>query len=74
MKVNRELYHPYLNDDGKWVNGNASLLHYIKECNGLQNYHDEIGGAYIKAFVKAHSEIINADIAQRARRGRLKAS
>ena len=72
--MNMELYHPYVNDKGDWVRGNASLLHYISECGGLQAYHDEIGKAYLNAFVREHSDIINAGLAEKARRSRLKVS
>ena len=39
---------------------------------GIQEYNDEVGQAYIEAFVKANSDIINEGLAAKARRSRLK--
>ena len=51
--MDKDLYHPYMNENGKIVHGAASLNHYIfTEKGGLINYHDEIGEAYVKAFIK----------------------
>lgn len=66
--MDKELYHPYTNDDNTRVNGAAALSHYIFTVKGgLQEYHDEIGEAYISAFVKANSDIINDGLAQKAK-------
>lgn len=71
--MDKELYHPYINNDGKLVSGTASLTHYINTVKGgVQNYNDEIGAAYISEFVKEHSDIINAWLAQKAKRDRFK--
>ena len=44
--MDKELYHPYVNKDGKLVSGTASLNHYIHTVKGnVQNYNDEIGGS-----------------------------
>lgn len=67
--MNKNLYHPYVNDNGKWVHGIAALNHYIFTTKGgLPNYHDEIGEAYIREFLKVHSPIINAGLAQEAKK------
>lgn len=71
--MDKELYHPYINKDGKRVSGTASLNHYIHTVKGgIQDYNDEIGAAYISEFIKAHSDIINTGIAQKAKRDRFK--
>lgn len=68
-----ELYHPYRNKQGKSVNGSAALNHYIFNVKGgLQNYHDEIGAAYINEFIKSHSDIINDGLAAKARKDQFK--
>lgn len=71
--MDRNLYHPYTNANGKKVSGSAALNHYIfTEKGGLQNYHDEIGTTYINEFVKAHTDIINASIARKAKKSQFK--
>ena len=71
--MDKNLYHPYTNDKGTDVNGAAALNHYIFTVKGgLQNYHDEIGTAYINEFLKAHSDIINAGIAKEAKKSQFK--
>ena len=72
--MDKELYHPYVNGEGKRVSGAAALNHYMYTVKGgLQEYHDEIGTAYITEFVKSHSAIINAGLAAFSRRARIKA-
>lgn len=67
--MNKNLYHPYVNQSGKSVHGAAALNHYIfTEKGSLQNYNNEIGEAYISEFVRAHSDIINAGLAQQDQR------
>lgn len=67
--MDKELYHPYKNEKDKRVNGAAALAHYIFTVKGgLQEYHDEIGEAYISAFVKANSDIINDGLARKAKK------
>lgn len=69
----KDLFHPYVNKNGKMVRGAAALNHYIHTVKGgIQEYNDEIGAAYISEFVKAHSDIINAGLAQKAKRSRFK--
>lgn len=71
--MDKELYHPYTNKDGKLVSGTASLNHYIHTVKGsVQNYNDEIGAAYISEFVKEYSDIINAGLVKKAKRDRFK--
>lgn len=71
--MRKDLYHPYVNENGKIVSGPAALNHYIFTVKGgLQEYHNEIGAAYISEFVKAHSDIINAVLEQKAKRDRFK--
>lgn len=71
--MDKSLYHPYINEDGKRVNDVAALNHYIfTQKGGLQNYHDEIGAEYIKAFVDAYSNAIHDDLAVKAKRERFK--
>lgn len=71
--MNKELYHPYVNENGKYVSGSAVLNHYIHTVKGnVQKYNDEIGESYIKAFVEANSDIINAGIIAKAQRDKFK--
>ena len=68
--MDKDLYHPYMNENGKIVHGAASLNHYIfTEKGGLINYHDEIGEAYVKAFIKNVSAEVNADLAKKKQSG-----
>ncbi len=71
--MDKELYHPYVNENGKRVSGTASLNHYIHTVKGsVQEYNDEIGAAYISEFIKAHSDAINKGLVQKAKRDRFK--
>lgn len=70
---NKDLFHPYVNSNGKTVHGSAALNHYIHTIKGgVQNYNDEIGIEYIANFVKEHSDIINAGYAEKAKRERFR--
>lgn len=63
----------YFNEVGKLVSGAAAFMHHVyTEMGGVQNYNDAVGAAYIAEFIKAHSDDINAEIAAKARRSRLK--
>lgn len=63
----------YVNKKGKRVAGTAAFLNYVfTEKGGIQNYNDEIGMAYLKQFIKEHSDIINADITKHAKKKRFK--
>lgn len=71
--MDKDLYHPYINKDGKLVSGTASLNHYIHTVKGgVQNYNDEIGAEYISDFIKERSDIINARLAKKAKRDRFR--
>lgn len=71
--MDKDLYHPYVNDDGKRVNGAAALNHYIYTTKGgVQPYNDEIGIEYITNFVKEHSDSIHEAMAKKARKDRIK--
>jgi hypothetical protein len=71
--MNKNIYHPYTNSDGKRVNGAAALNHYMYTVKGgVQNYHDEIGAEYIAEFVKEHSDIIHDGLAKKAERERFR--
>lgn len=71
--MDKDIYHPYINKNGKHVNGAASLNHYIHTVKGgVQEYNDEVGAAYISEFVKAHSNAINANLVKKAKRDRFK--
>jgi hypothetical protein len=71
--MDKDLYHPYINKDGKLVSGTAALLHHIFTVkNGLLDYHDEVGEAYVKAFIKNVSADVNAELAKQAKRDRFK--
>lgn len=73
MMNNKDLYHPYVNENGKYVSGSAALNHYIHTVKGgVQKYNDEIGGAYIKAFIEAHTDIINAELIAQLQRDKFK--
>ncbi|MCC8151366.1 MAG: hypothetical protein LIO96_07925 [Lachnospiraceae bacterium] len=64
----------YTNHRGKRVTGAAAFTHHVyTEAGGIQNYNDEVGEAYVKAFIREHSDIINAGLAKKARRKRFKA-
>ncbi len=50
----------YINDNGRKVSGAAALIHYIYTVKGgIENYNDEVGEQYIKAFISFNSEEIN---------------
>lgn len=69
----REPDFSYVNDRGRRVAGPPAFVHYVyTEKGGVQEYNDEVGQAYIEAFVKANSDIINEGLAVKARRSRLK--
>lgn len=71
--MDKDLYYPYMNENGKMVYGAAALNHHIfTEKGGLINYHDEIGEAYVKAFIKKVSADVNADLAKKAKRKRFR--
>lgn len=71
--MDKDLYHPYINKDGKLVSGTAALNHYIHTVKGgVQNYNDEIGAEYISDFIKERSDIINARLAKKAKRDRFR--
>ena len=63
----------YVNENGKLVSGAAAFANHVyTEMGGIQNYNDAVGNAYIQAFVKAHSDSINAEIEAQAKRHRIK--
>jgi len=63
----------YLNKKGKRVAGPPAFLHHVyTEMGGIQKYNDAVGAAYIKEFVKAHSDTINNGLVAKARKKRLK--
>lgn len=63
----------YVNDRGRRVAGPPAFLHHVyTEKGGIQEYNDEVGQTYIEAFVKANSDVINEELAAKARRSRLK--
>ena len=69
----RELCHPYRNEDGKLVTGAAAFNHYVfTEKGGIQNYHNEIGEAYINHFVNEHSDVVNEKYIKDTRRKKFK--
>lgn len=71
--IDKNLYRPYINKDGKLVSGAASLNHYIHTVKGsVQNYNDEIGAEYVSKFVEVYSDVINTGIAKKAKRDRFK--
>lgn len=71
--MDNSLYHPYINKDGKYVSGPAALNHYIYTViGGLQNYHDETGEEYIRAFVKEHSDSVHEELAKKAKKRRFR--
>lgn len=69
----KDLFHPYVNKNGKMVRGAAALNHYIHTVKGgVQEYNDEIGAAYISEFVKAHSDIINEGLVRKTQKSKFK--
>lgn len=59
----------YHNKNGKRVSGSAAFSHYVfTEKGGIQEYNDEIGMEYIKAFVKQNSDTINNGIVKNAKK------
>lgn len=64
----------YTNKNGKRVSGSAAFNHYVyTEKGGIQNYNDEVGTEYLKEFVRQNSDIINEELAKKARKSRFKA-
>ena len=60
------LYHPYVNEQGKLVSGSAAFSHYVHTVKGgIQQYNDEIGEEYIKAFERENSDAINENIVKK---------
>ena len=71
--MDKDLYHPYINENGKLVHGPAALNHYIYTVKGgLPEYMDEVGEAYVHAWITQHSDSIRESLAQKARRDRFK--
>lgn len=71
--MNKNLYHPYVNDNGKLISGAAAFNHHVfTEMGGVQKYNDEIGMEYITAFVNENSDIINEGLAKKAQKKRFK--
>lgn len=71
--MNKDLYHPYVNDNGKTVNGAAALNHYMYTVKcGVQKYNDEIGMEYIHEWIKQNSDVIHESMAKKARKERFK--
>lgn len=63
----------YVNAKGKRVAGAPAFVHHVyTEVGGVQAYNDEVGKAYIEAFVRAHSNRINKELDAKAKRNRLK--
>lgn len=64
----------YINQKGKKVSGAAAFNHHVyTEKGGIQNYNDSVGEEYIKAFIRANSDIINKGLEKKAKRNRFKA-
>lgn len=71
--MNKSIYHPYVNDDGKLVSGAAAFSHHVfTEMGGVPKYNDHIGSEYIAAFVEANSDIINERLIKKAQKKRFK--
>lgn len=63
----------YINNNNQKVSGAAATLHEIYTVKGgLGNYNDSVGKEYIDAFVKAHSDEINANIEAQSKRDNFK--
>lgn len=64
----------YINGNGKKVSGSAAFIHHVfTEKGGIQNYNDSVGEEYVKAFIRANSDIINEGLEKKAKRSRFKA-
>lgn len=48
----KELYHPYVNDNGRKIGGTAALNHYISKIGGPQEYNDEVLLSGIATLIK----------------------
>ena len=63
----------YVNKNGKLVAGPPAFVHYVyTEKGGVQKYNDEVGAAYIQAFINENSDVINEALANKIRRNRIK--
>ena len=63
----------YTNKKGKKVSGAAAFNHHVyTEMGGVQNYNDSVGEEYVKAFIRANSDIINDGLEKKAKYNRFK--
>lgn len=64
----KELYHPYTNDNGRKVGGTAALNHYISQVGGPQGYNDEVLTIGISTLIKKNQISINEDLIKTAKK------
>ncbi len=68
----KDLYNPYINDNGRKVSGTAAHLHYIHECGGLENYNKKIVKNAINTLVDDNILSINENIIKNAKKEQFK--
>lgn len=68
----KDLYNPYINDNGRKVSGTAAHLHHIHECGGLENYNKEIVESAVNTLVENNILSINENIIKDAKKKQFK--
>lgn len=64
----KELYHPYVNDNGRKIGGTAALNHYISKVGGPQEYNDEVLLSGIATLIKNNQISINKNLIRAAKK------
>lgn len=63
----------YINNNGKKVSGAPAFNHYVYTVKGgVENYNDEVGEQYIKAFISSNSEMINNSLQRNVNKSKFK--
>ena len=51
-----------MNKNGKKINSDRFNNYVYTQKGGIQNYNDEVGIEYIKAYIAQHPDFINAEL------------
>lgn len=58
----KDLYVPYINENGRKVRCNAALLHQIKGCGGIEGYNKKVATSAITTMVENRMLSINENL------------
>lgn len=58
----KDLYGPYINENGRKVSGSAALLHQIKGCGGIEGYNKKIITSAVATLVENCMLSINENL------------